>query len=581
MHKLLWRQLVRHVGSAETVHAISPEWRAFVDAVDKAYDEFDADRALMDRSLDLTSQELLARNAEIRRRNAEERLRDVEARRAAERALEASEARAQAIVGALGDCLLLVDRDGTLLDVHAGDVPDLPARLELIGRRVADALPEPLASTLSARLASALATEQPESWEFELARDGERRRYEARLTMAGAQTVVVLLRNVTENARMRERLVIADRMASLGTLAAGVAHEINNPLTYVLGNLHHVREEIAAKGGAVHDDLEDALREAMLGAERVREIVRELKTFSRGDAAPLGPVDVVATLDASLAMAANEIRHRARLEKHYDPVPRVLGNASRLGQVFLNLLINAAQALPVGRAADHVITVATSTLADGRAVVEIADSGPGIAPEVLPHVFDPFFTTKPTGEGTGLGLSICHGIVSSLGGEIAVETALGQGTCFRIVLPPSPPGSVMPRRDLPRSDPPQLRRRVLVIDDEALVGRSIRRALRGHDVVVATSGREGLRLVLEDSAFDVVLCDLMMPDLSGMDLYEAVAARRRELADRFVLMSGGAFSDAAKSFLERVPNARINKPFAVDELRELLLGVAAPTAGAS
>ena len=256
-----------------------------------------------------------------------------------------------------------------------------------------------------------------------------------------AVRVVGACTDATERRDLRAQLVIADRMASIGTLAAGVAHEINNPLAYVVANLGFVREAVAelshppADPAGVLGSLGQALDDARDGAERVRRIVLDLKALSRSDETTL-PVDVRGALDAALAVAGHEIARRATLVRRLAPVPCVVANAGRLGQVFLNLLVNAAQAIPEGNPAGHEIRVATSTDARGRVVVEIADTGSGIPPEILERMFDPFFTTKPAGVGTGLGLAISRGIVAALGGEIQVESEVGAGSTFRVLLPP-------------------------------------------------------------------------------------------------------------------------------------------------
>ena len=245
--------------------------------------------------------------------------------------------------------------------------------------------------------------------------------------------------------------MLADRMASVGTLAAGVAHEINNPLAFILANVEFALAELRGRGGRATEVLR-ALGEARDGGLRVREIVRDLKAFSRAGRGGQRAVDLRRVLQSALGLAQNEIRHRARLEVDVGDIPPVMGSEHRLGQVFLNLLINAAQAIPEGRAAENVVRAITATAPDGRALVEISDTGTGIPPDVLPRIFDPFFTTKPVGVGTGLGLSICHGIVSGLGGEIHVESTLGRGTTFRVLLAAARPARA--RRTPPRPLPP-------------------------------------------------------------------------------------------------------------------------------
>jgi signal transduction histidine kinase len=244
-----------------------------------------------------------------------------------------------------------------------------------------------------------------------------------------------------ERKQLQENLRFAERMSSLGTLAAGVAHEINNPMTYVLGNLEYIAEELKQRStpawGDADPGLEQLVSEATDGARRVVRIVRDLKTFSRhSEDDPLAPVHLESTLDTAADMARAQIRHRARLERDYRGSTMVLGDHVRLGQVFLNLVVNAAQAIPDGEDQEkHRIVLRTYIDPNGLAVAEVEDSGVGIDPANMPRLFDPFFTTKPVGIGTGLGLSSAMGIVSALGGKIDVESKLGAGTTVRVRLP--------------------------------------------------------------------------------------------------------------------------------------------------
>ncbi len=240
--------------------------------------------------------------------------------------------------------------------------------------------------------------------------------------------------DITDRKRMEAQLLLADRMASVGTLAAGVAHEINNPLACILSNLDFALDELR-RGAPASDDVLRAIEEAKEGGVRVREIVRDLKTFSRAQAGARQVVDLRKVIESAASLAQNEIRRRARLLLDLGEVPTVLGSEQRIGQVILNLLINAAQAIPDGQVDVNRVEVRTWIGADGRARVEISDTGSGIPPEILGRIFDPFFTTKPVGVGTGLGLAICHGIVTELGGEIAVLSELGKGTTFTVTFP--------------------------------------------------------------------------------------------------------------------------------------------------
>ncbi len=396
----------------------------------------------------------------------------------------------------------------------------------------------------------------------------------------GAEATLLFARDVTERRRIQVQLQHADRMVSVGTLAAGVAHEVNNPLAYVLANLDFVQRavvELSAlpEAGPLMDRLEEllpAIQDAVSGGRRVRDIVADLRTFSSPAEDTRRPVDVRTVLDTALHMAENEIRHRARLVRDYGEVPRVLGSDARLAQVFLNLLVNAVQSLPEG--AEHTLRVRTRTSPTGAAVVEIQDSGVGIPSSDLARVFDPFYTTKPVGVGTGLGLSICHAIVDALGGSIELESEAGRGTVARVTLPAAATPTVRARAavQLPSSPTPL---RILVVDDEAPIGRVLQKIFgREHELVLATSGEDALAR-LEGETFDVVFCDLMMPGVSGVEVYRQAIAARPDTAGSFVFMTAGAFTPAARAFLDSVPNRRVGKPFDFAELRRVLADVSA------
>ncbi|QSQ21055.1 PAS domain-containing protein [Pyxidicoccus parkwayensis] len=389
----------------------------------------------------------------------------------------------------------------------------------------------------------------------------------------------------------RERLVRTEKLAMAGQLAAGVSHEINNPLSYVTGNIQFAVEQLemlAQNPGdteALSEAL-DALREAREGAERIRVTVRDLQTFARADEPHLSPVDVHGALEFSLSMAMPHLRYRAQVERHYATVPTVMAHEARLGQVFLQLLVNASHALPEGDAERHRI-ILTSRAEGAWVVVEVTDTGHGMAPEVLERVFEPFFTTRPVGSGTGLGLSTALGLVRSMRGELTATSTPGGGSTFRVRLPTTyedaRPASaeVAPEKD---GEP----RRVLVVDDEPQVAAVLRRVLGGrHEVVLVHSGREALDLLARDEAFDRIFCDLMMGEVTGMDLYAELGRRQPELLSRFVFMTGGGFTERARSFLQTVPLPRIEKPFEPGTVRALVecapprggLGNAPPRAG--
>jgi PAS domain S-box-containing protein len=263
------------------------------------------------------------------------------------------------------------------------------------------------------------------------------------LVFEGQPARVSIVRDVTERKHLREKLQTADRMASIGSLTSGVAHEINNPLSFMLSNLRFIRDEMKdlPEGWDVHakeqlKEVQEALGEALEGGERVNEIVQDLRRFARGDDGKRTPVNVHAVLDLCGNIARSQLRHRAQLVKVYGELPQVLANESRLGQLFLNLIVNAAQAIPEGgEVKGHEVRLTTWREGEDQVVVEVRDTGMGIPPENLHRLFDPFFTTKPAGVGTGLGLPICLNIVKAMGGRITVESEPGRGTAFRVFLP--------------------------------------------------------------------------------------------------------------------------------------------------
>ena len=374
---------------------------------------------------------------------------------------------------------------------------------------------------------------------------------------------------------MTAQLMLADRMVSIGTLAAGVAHEINNPLAYLIAALDFIEREMKSVRErlppAQSEEVVEALAEAREGAERVRHVARDLRTFARIDGERRSRVDVRNVMESSINMAFSEIKYRARFVKDYGATPQVLGNEGRLGQVFLNLLINAAQAIPEGHTQENEIRVTTRTDNQGHAIVEVRDSGSGIPPEIVKRIFDPFFTTKPPGVGTGLGLSICRNIVTTMGGDIHVESEVHRGTVFRVILPTAPAFV----NDEPPAGPvsvPQGRRgRVLVVDDESSIGAGVRRLLAPeHDVTVLTSAREARAKIADGERFDVILCDLIMPEMTGMDLHQELSTLALDQAQRMVFLTGGAFTSRAQQFLDRVSNMRLEKPFDAGSLRALV-----------
>ncbi|QSQ27773.1 response regulator [Pyxidicoccus parkwayensis] len=389
------------------------------------------------------------------------------------------------------------------------------------------------------------------------------------LSLTGSALVTVLERKRREAVLLQEKEA-EQRARSLGIIAAGLAHEINNPLAYTTGNLEYLKQQLPCPhmpaDGA--DDCHQVLDEALEGARRIRRIVADLGAFSRGDTSDEEAVDLKAVVESTLRMAANQLRHRAEVVREYDvELPRVRGTTTKLGQVVLNLVLNSAQAIPEGHYSKNRITVSLRS-AVGGVRLAISDTGRGIPPEVLPRIFDPFFTTKRGGGGMGLGLAICRDIVTSFGGDMAARSEPGQGTTVEVSLPRIEPAS--PQVPGEEVVPPSSGRRVLAVDDEPRVLDLLRRMLRGHELVTAANGREALERLREDARFDLILCDLLMPELTGIDVYQAVRESWPGLQDRIAFITGGAFTPETQRFVEQTRNPLLTKPFQPAHIHGLL-----------
>ena len=372
--------------------------------------------------------------------------------------------------------------------------------------------------------------------------------------------------DVTAARATQRQLVVADRLAALGLLAAGVGHEVNNPAAFIsLGvqQIARIVKSIRQTGDAAPhlDRLDGVLADMEEGVQRISSIVGELRAFSRSPDAVGGYTDVNALIRSAVALVDTELRARARIEMRLGELPPQPGAYQRLSQVFLNLLINAAQAIPLGAPARHRVTL-ESGVVEGQIRVVVRDSGPGIRPDVLPRIFDPFFTTKPPGEGTGLGLAISFDLVKRLGGQLSVETRVGEGTAFTV----SVPALASPERDPRRPAPGGVRRDILVVDDEDALARVMARELgRGHRVETALGGEDALGL-LEGRWFDVVLCDLRMPGITGPEVYRRTAERSPAQAARFVFVTGAAAAPEEARFLAWAGRPVIEKPFDAEAL---------------
>jgi signal transduction histidine kinase/CheY-like chemotaxis protein len=395
------------------------------------------------------------------------------------------------------------------------------------------------------------------------------------LMFEGQPCIAAIARDLSELRRAQAHLAENDRLAALGVLAAGVGHEINNPLTYVLLRLDAIdaiRQQLATSRGdasALVAELATHVEAAREGARRVRDIVADLRTLSSRGEDALVAVDVRKPLHAALAIAGHELRRRARVELVLPPVSPVLASEERLAQVFVNLLLNAAHALPEAAAAPGLVRVEVSEK-PGSVDVAITDSGRGIRREHLPRLFEPFFTTKAPGEGSGLGLALSHRLISSFGGTIAVESTEGEGSRFVVSLPSTE--AVTSPREPPsqRSAMPAPRARVLVIDDEPAIVKAVRGAVGERVEVDACSGVEEARGMLTAATYDLVLCDVILPNEDGFALLDWIERERPALAPRVVMTSGGHLHVRAREFAAANPRRWLDKPFDLAALDEIV-----------
>jgi PAS domain S-box-containing protein len=387
------------------------------------------------------------------------------------------------------------------------------------------------------------------------------------IELDGQPAVLGLARDVGERKTMERRLVLAERLAAVGQLAASVAHEINNPLAYMLLGLQHLRERLDA-GELDKGELGTLLGEIADGAGRVATIAADLRAFAHAeDSAELAAVDVAQVVDSALRIAASAYRHRARVVREIGEVPHVRANAARLEQVLVNLIVNAAEAIPEGARDEHELGVAVAAIGGTGVSIEIRDTGGGIASEHLERVFDPFFTTKPRGKGTGLGLAISRRLVATMGGTIGVRCCADRGVVFRVELPLAADSDRAAEHSQDRPSQPDRRLRVLVIDDEPLLRTALERFLRPrHDVVLEASARNALARLESGERYDVILCDVVMPELGGPELYRRLCEKLPELSSRVVFMTGASTESNEAEKLAQTGARLIARPFRLSEV---------------
>lgn len=478
------------------------------------------------------------------------------------------------------DAFMVINRDFRITYVNPAYLRLRDTTLEeTLGRQVFDYDPKEAFSPAAVQgIREALAAERP--WTgtvvFKHRSDGSPREVDVSISpvfndQGEVEHYVALSRDVTERREAEQALQQSERLASLGMLAAGVAHEINNPMTYVLGNLEHL-SELTAEGllsvaPAAEVDLALCLEDCLHGARRVVEIVADLRALSqqRQDARTV-VASALQTLETCVRMAQSQIRHVAEVVRKFPTEDLLFSiNPQRLSQVLLNLIINATHAMSPSNAATNKLTLTVRRRPDGRGEISVRDTGTGMSFEVAQRIFDPFFTTKGTGSGTGLGLSICHSIITAAHGEILVESELGKGTCFRLILPLAPlaEDSVSPQTGSLRG------LSVLVVDDEPGVLTAIRRMLVNCRTSTATSVKQALEMIEHDH-YDLVLSDVMMAETSGVELVQTLRQRAPALAKKVCLMSGGVIGGELALEVKAIGVPLLHKPMTRLELHEAL-----------
>lgn len=524
------------------------------------------------------------------------------------------QAQLRAIVANNPDAILVVDHEGSITFVNK-------AAEALFGRERGSMTGERFGYPIDGQGMS----------EISLERSGKDTRaaemHVAPIEWEGASAWLATIRDVTDRKRaeeLQQRLYHADRLASIGQLASGVAHEINNPTCFIQGNLSVLQEHLCAVESAVRrhqmaglglpetadlayefdpeepsyakrrhvrattvdgeDDLESVIREMhkmlsenLAGVDRIARIVKGLSTFSRVERDVVEEVDVNEVVQVACNMTENEIRHRALLQQTRGRVPKILADRSKLVQVLTNLMINAAHAIEPGAAERNRIEVSTWA-GDESVHIAVEDTGCGIPAELLDRIFTPFFTTKERGTGTGLGLALSSDIIKHHQGELRVQSTVGKGTRFEIVLPRE---TGMRASDQTAESPPRprpsARARVLIVDDEPLLLRTFNRMLRrNHEVLLAEGGLEAITILSDQPDFDVIICDLMMPGMDGIRFHQTVGERWPALQARILYCSGGAFTREAKEFVnsldhkDRVIEKPVRKASLLERIEWLL-----------
>lgn len=374
-------------------------------------------------------------------------------------------------------------------------------------------------------------------------------------------------KSLQELQEAQARLVQSEKLAAIGRLVSGVAHELNNPLTAVIGYAQML--QATDLPSIVQEDLDRIVEQA----QRCARVVQKLLTFGRQHEPERYLVNVNQLIEDTLSLVSNQLTMDNIVVEHAlsEEIPVVMADPYQLQQVWLNLIQNAQQAMHDAHGGG-VLQVRTLITPEGKILVKFADDGPGIEPDVMEEIFDPFFTTKPVGQGTGLGLSICYGIIVQHEGQIWAENNVQGGSTFIVELPgreadvsePSPPDYYTPLESMAGA-------RVLVVDDEAPILELVDRMLTRHGYIVeiARDGKEAIERIAHQD-YDLILLDLLMPQKGGIDTYQEIVERRPELAKQVIFATGDVATSSTRAFLEETGAPFIAKPFDLSELRQLI-----------
>ncbi len=402
------------------------------------------------------------------------------------------------------------------------------------------------------------------------------------ISLDGSPLLLFVLNDHEEAKELRRRNTLNDKLATLGTLSAGIAHEINNPLAFLMHSLELLSNRLRAPALGEDADgvapspvqcgaeMEILIRRMDQALERIRDIVASVKGFARVEEAEVRPFKLPSVIEGALTMTRHLLRHRAQVDLDLqEGLPEVQGHPGKIQQVLINLLANAAHALPTARFDENRILV-SAVAVEGWVRVSVADNGPGIPKATLARIFEPYFTTKPAGEGTGLGLSLCHEIVRQHGGDIRVWSQVGEGTRFEFDLQPVVPSQAQPLAGPLRDEAPVL----LLVDDDANLLSSLSRLLRRHySLTTVQGGLEAIQLLEAGGpVFDAIITDLHMPRCNGLDLYSDLKQRWPGMEERVVFMTGAGQQEASLPFLEALPNPKLAKPFPSSVLTQILEG---------